>query len=133
MNRSIVSGLIVSLLLTPAAAFASTFQEGVIIGRTVTAKATQQQLDSLNAGVFSDAFMTAKIIGYDRSEIDQMKADIQQLKQENAQLRAQLTQGTGTPTPFAPSLEGRVAKLEASFSSLQGTLSLIVTMLTALI
>jgi outer membrane murein-binding lipoprotein Lpp len=46
--------------------------------------------------VFTDAWITAKIIDYDRSEIDQLKADVQELKAENTQLRNQVASRPAT-------------------------------------
>ena len=91
---------------------------------------SQQQLESLNTKGFTDAHLAGKIIGFDRNEIDQLKADIQSLRNENAQLR---TQGQSNGTTPSSTLEGRVAALEMSFSSLQATLGAVVTMLKALL
>ena len=71
--------------------------------------------------MFSDAF----------SEIDQLKADIETLKRENAQLHVSF----GTQEAVQPSsdLEARVSALEISFGKLQSTLGQVVIMLTALL
>ena len=119
--------------ISPAAAFAD-FTASAQTGRAQAASLSQQQLYSLNGRVFSDAFITAKIIGYDPAEIDQLKADVAELKQENAQLRAQITnQPTAPGTAPSSDLDARVAALELSFAKLQGTLGLVVNMLTALL
>ena len=100
-----------AILLAPAAAFAS-FDQAKQGGQTQVQALTPQQLDSLNTRVFSDAFLAAKIVGFDRAEIDQLTADMQALKQENAQLRAALSSRpvAQVATSPAPGLEGRVAK-----------------------
>jgi hypothetical protein len=93
---------------------------------------SQQQLDALNYRDFTDAFIAAKIVGFDRAEIDQLKADMRALKEENAQLRIQFSSrpAASVAAPAISGLEGRVAALEASFASLQSTLGTVVSMLT---
>lgn len=85
--------------------------------------------------MFSDAFLTAKIIGYDPTQIKALRSEVQELKQANAQLRAMIQTApitvTAQPVPFT--LEARVAKLETSFAGLQNTLTLVVQMLTTLL
>lgn len=66
------------------------FAQSVETGRQRANALTQQPLDSTNAKVFADAFLTAKIIGYDRAEIDQLKADMQEFRRENATSRCSL-------------------------------------------
>lgn len=131
MNH-IISGLLAaSLLLAPAFAHAS-FNDAAANARQQVNSLSQQQLDSLNARLFTDAFIAAKIVGFDRSEIDQLKADMRALKEENAQLRAQLSSRPAAPVGFAPSdnQNSRIAALEAKFEALQSTLAQVVTMLT---
>jgi hypothetical protein len=83
------AAVFVARLLTPTAAFAS-FYDSAAQGRSQVDQLTQQQLDGLNGKVFSDAFITAKIIGCNPTEIDQLKSGVQQLRQENTQLRSKL-------------------------------------------
>ncbi len=132
MQRTLAAGILAALLLAPASAFAD-FSASVDTGRTQAAGLSQQQLDSLNSRVFSDAFITAKIIGYDPSDLAQLKADVAALKQENAQLRAQISNQPAAAGAVSSSLDARVAALETSFAKLQGTLGLVVNMLTALL
>jgi hypothetical protein len=132
MNRPLASLVLVVLLLAPAAAFAD-FNASVETGRAQAASLSQQQLDSLNSRVFSDAFITAKVIGYDPSDIAQLKADVAELKQENEQLRAQISNQPAATGAAPSSVDARVTALEISFAKLQGTLGLVVNMLTALL
>jgi hypothetical protein len=129
MKRIISALLAASLLFAPVVASAS-FSQSVDIGRSQASALSQQQLDSLNSRVFTDAFIAAKIIGFDRTEIDQLTADVRTLKQENAQLKAQLSNRTVSVGSPATDLSGRVSALEDQFNSLQGTLGSIITMLT---
>lgn len=126
---ALITSALFLVLSVPTLAFAS-FDESAAQGRTQVAALTEQQLDGLNTRIFSDAFITAKIVGFDRSEIDQLKADVQMLKQENAQLRA--SQGS-QPVTQSSSLEGRVTALEINFTKLQSILGQVVVMLTALL
>lgn len=127
IRTAIVLAAILSLI---APSFASaTFVDASAAAKAQVSGLSHQQLDSLNTKVFTDAHLAGKIIGFDRSEIDQLKADIRSLQMENAQLRGQSIQ-TAAP---ASSLEARVAALENSFSSLQTTLMTVVQMLTSLL
>jgi hypothetical protein len=124
-----------AILLAPSLAFAS-FASSADTARQQVSQLTQQQLDNLNERTFSDAFLTAKIIGYDRSDIDQLKADVAALKQENAQLRAQLSTGTtvsATTDADTASLEARVTKLEGMFKGLQDSLVLLLNMISGVL
>jgi hypothetical protein len=77
MNRHRLLCLLLILgLLAPTASYAA-FNDSTDRARVEVSQLSQQQLDSLNTRVFTDAFLTAKIIGYEPSEIDQLKADIQ--------------------------------------------------------
>jgi hypothetical protein len=77
----------------------------------------------------NDSYVTARIVGFDPAELAQLKADVAALKQENARLRSQ---GSVAPAGDA-TLETRVTALEVALSGLQGTLKLVVSMLTALL
>jgi hypothetical protein len=135
MNTRAIAALSLAIFLsTPALALAS-FNDSVQRGQGQVASLTQEQLDSLNTKVFADAYLTAKIIGYDPAEIKQLKADVQLLRQENALLRAQLqaSPAAGTAVVSSVSLETRVTKLETSFASLNDTLLLVVNMLRTLL
>jgi len=125
--------LAATLLLAPGFASAS-FSDSSAQARSQVNSLSQQQLDSLNTRVFTDAFIAAKIVGFDRSEIDQLKADVRALKDENAQLKAQLS-SRPVSVGYAPAdTQGdRIAALEAKFDALQGTLGQVVTMLTFLL
>jgi len=96
MNTRFVAWLTSAiLLLLPTLAFASftaTAQRAQAQANSLTA----EQLDNLNTRVVNDAFVTAKIIGYDPSEIRQLRADVAQLRRENAQLRAQVQSAPAT-------------------------------------
>ena len=132
MNTRHVAALTLAvLLLSPTLAFAS-FTDTAQRAQSQANSLTAEQLDNLNTRVINDAFVTAKIIGYDPSEIQQLRADVSQLRQENAQLRA-LVQAAPVTASAPSTLEARVSALEISFTSLQGTLKLVVTMLTALL
>ena len=127
--------LLVALLLAIPHPASAAFIDSQQAGKTQVQTLSTQQLDSLNSRVFSDAFLAAKIVGFDRSEIDQLKADVAALKAENAYLKSQrATQPTTImQTTVAPGLEGRVARLEAALTGLQNTLQLVVGMLTSLL
>jgi ABC-type phosphate transport system auxiliary subunit len=63
-----------------------------------------------------------------------IKSELQALRAENAQLRAQLS--VGSPAPIvqtSSNLDARVSSLERSMSGLQSTLGQVVTMLTLLL
>jgi hypothetical protein len=64
MKRGITGFLAVVVLSAPTLAFAS-FNESVAVGQAQVNSLGSSQLDALNPRVFSDAFLTAKIIGYD--------------------------------------------------------------------
>jgi hypothetical protein len=129
--RTVIVSAAVLCLIAPSFT-AAAFVDASAAAKAQVSGLSQQQLDSLNTKVFSDAHLTAKIIGFDRSEIDQIKAELQALRSENAQLRAQASwQSVGAPP--ASSLEARVSALEGSFSALQGTLVTVVQMLTSLL
>ncbi len=98
---------LVAPLLAPATTFAS-LDDASAYGRAKADNLSREELANLNTKVFSEAWLTARIIGYDRSELDQLKAEVRQLREENTQLRARV--------------EG-----------LNGTLGLVVNMLTALL
>ena len=134
MNR-VIAGLAVAVLFAPLVASAS-FADSAALAKQRTDQLTQQQLDATNAKLFSDAFLTAKIIGYDRAEIDQLKADVQALKDENAELRAMSVGSSGNigTAEFTdadlPSLDARVTKLEGMFAGLQNSLVLLINMVS---
>ena len=107
MNRTIGTLLSAAILLAPATTFAS-LDDASAYGRAKADNLSREELANLNTKVFSEAWLTARIIGYDRSELDQLKAEVRQLREENTQLRARV--------------EG-----------LNGTLGLVVNMLTALL
>lgn len=139
MNTRYVAGLIsVILLLSPALAFAD-FSDQAARAQAQAAALTSDQLNNIDSKAFRDAYLTAKIIGYDPAEIKQLKADVAQLKQENAQLRAlvQAAPAQTAPVASAPvadmSLDSRVTKLEGQFDGLNNTLSLVVQMLTQIL
>jgi hypothetical protein len=134
MNKIAAFFLAAISLTAPLFAFAD-FNSSVQVGKQQAASLSQQQLDSINARTFSDAFVTAKIIGFDRSEIDQLKADVRDLKEQNARLQAQLNSRPTATVSAAPSsaLIDRVTALETKMTSLQGTLGTIVTMLSSLL
>jgi hypothetical protein len=125
--------VLAAIISLAAPSFASAaFADASAVAKAQVASLSQQQLDSLNTKVFSDAHLAAKIIGFERSEIDQIKSELQALRNENAQLRAQLSgQAIGAASPS--SIEARVSALESSFTSLQGTLMTVVQMLTSLL
>jgi hypothetical protein len=102
MSKGIAALLFAALLLAPLSA-----------SRSQAASLSQQHLDRLNRRVFTDAWVTAKIIGHDRSEIEQLKADVRVLKDENAQLRVQLIQPRTVSATASSGLESRIAALEA--------------------
>lgn len=134
MRYTMISLLLAAtLLFTPAFAQAS-FSTAADSARSQVNSLSQQQLDSLNSRVFTDAFIAAKIVGFDRSEIEQLKADMRALKEENAQLRAQLASRPAA-VGYAPAdnQTDRITALEAKFDTLQGTLGQVVTMLTFLL
>lgn len=58
--------LLLALLLIPFPATAA-FIDSQHAGKAQVQTLTSQQLDSLNTRVFSDAFLAAKIVGYDRA------------------------------------------------------------------
>ena len=130
MNTRYIAALASAvLLLSPTFAFAS-FSDAAQRGQAQAASLTSDQLDNLNTRVVNDAFLTAKIIGYDPTEIQQLKADVAALKQENAQLRAQLQSAPATASSVPASLDARVTKLETAVDGLNSTLMLVVKMLT---
>ena len=77
-------------LLLPSFVFAD-FDSAAAKARSQVAALSQQQLDGLNARVFTDAFIAAKIVGYDPSEIAQLRTEVSQLRAENAEFRSQMT------------------------------------------
>jgi hypothetical protein len=134
--KKTISGVLAAVVLSaPMLAFAS-FNESVSVGQAQVNSLTSPQLDGLNAHVFSDAFLTAKILGYDPATIQEMKNDIRQLQDDNAQLRAQLNARSSSPVAAAPlntSLDARVSALESKMSGLDDTLRVVVTLLTSLL
>jgi hypothetical protein len=133
MNTRYIAGLTSAiLLLSPTFAFAS-FTDAAQRGQAQANSLTSEQLDNLNTRVVNDAFLTAKIIGYDPSEMQQLKADVASLKQENAQLRAQLQSVPATASAVPASLDARVTRLETAIGGLNSTLMLVVKMLTAVL
>jgi hypothetical protein len=127
--------IVLAAILTLAAPSfaAAAFMDASAAAKAQVSTLSQQQLDSLNTKVFTDAHLAGKIIGFDRNEIDQIKAELQALRMENAQLRAQSAgQPVGSAAP-ASSLEARVSALESSFTGLQSTLVTVVQMLTSLL
>jgi hypothetical protein len=131
-RKDIVLTAAVLSLLAPSFA-AAAFVDASQAAKAQVSTLSQQQLDSLNTKVFTDAHLAGKIIGFDRNEIDQIKAELQALRMENAQLRAQSAgQPVGSAAP-ASSLEARVSALESSFTGLQSTLVTVVQMLTSLL
>lgn len=130
--RAAFGSLIALALLAPTFALAA-FVDASAAAKAQVASLSQQQLDSFNTKVFTDAHLAGKIIGFDRSEIDQIKAQLHALQLENAQLRAQIN-GQPVAAVTAPtSLEARVATLEKSLGGLQSTLMTVVQMLTSLL
>lgn len=126
VRAAAVTGIV--LLLSTSFAFADTSYEKSALAKQQVAAQSEESLSTLSMKVFVDAHTTARIIGYDRAEIDQLKRDVQELRNENAQLR-----GQAGSTSASPDIEARVAALEASFASLQSTLGTIVNMLTLLL
>src|SRR5882762_2214072 len=101
MKRTI-SGILAAVVLSaPTLAFAS-FSESVSVGQAQVNGLSGPQIDALNSRVFSDAFLTAKIIGYDPATIQELKNDIRQLQDDNAQLRAQLNARSSSPVATTP-------------------------------
>ena len=129
MKLRALAALLAALLLAPSLASAA-FYDSASQAQSQVNALSQQQLDSLNGKVFTDAWITAKVIGYDRSDIDQLKADVQQLKAENAQLRAQLGSRPATVPAPVSSDDARITALEVRFASLQDTLGTVVKLLT---
>jgi hypothetical protein len=121
---ALLAALIVGVF--PSAAAADTFQQKSEQARLDVASRSIPSLESLNNSAFIDAHIAAKIIGYDRSEIEQMKREIAQLRAENVQLRGQAP----ATTHFTGNLEARVAALEIAMDGMQGTLGKVITMLT---
>jgi len=135
MKKTISWVLAAVVLSAPTLAFAS-FGEDVSVGQAHVNNFTSQQLDNLSPSTFYDAFITAKIIGYDPATIQELKNDIKQLKDDNAQLHAQLDARTSSPAAAAPTntnLEARVSTLETKFSGLDDTLHVIISLLTTLL
>lgn len=133
MKHTMVALLAAALLFAPGLASAS-FNDASTQARRQVNGLSQQQLDSLNARDFTDAYIAAKIVGFDRTEIDQLKADMRALKEENAQLRAQLGSRSAA-VAFAPTdnQSDRIAALEGKFDALQSTLGSVVGMLTLIL
>lgn len=133
MKITVVALIGAALFFAPGLASAS-FNDASTQARSQVNSLSQQQLDSLNARVFTDAYIAAKIVGFDRTEIDQLKADMRVLKEENAQLRTQLGSRPAA-VGFAPTDNqgDRVAALEAKFDALQSTLGSVVGMLTLIL
>jgi hypothetical protein len=124
-----MAGLISAVLVaSPALAFAD-FNDTAQRAQAQANSLTTEQLDNLNTRVVNDSYVTARIVGFDPAELAQLKADVAALKQENARLRSQ---GSVAPAGDA-TLETRVTALEVALSGLQGTLKLVVSMLTALL
>ncbi|MEK7994729.1 MAG: hypothetical protein AAB403_13070 [Planctomycetota bacterium] len=132
MNKRYVAGLISAVLLASPAVALADFNGTAQRAQAQAASLTTEQLDNLNTRVVNDAYVTARIIGYDPSEIRQLRADVAALKQENAQLRAQV-RSAPSASAAAPDIEARVSRLEASMESLNNTLMLVVKMLTTLL
>jgi hypothetical protein len=108
MTKRTVAGLIsAALLASPVVALAD-FTDVAQRAQAQANSLSREQLDNLNTRVVNDAFVTARIIGYDPAEIKALRAEVAQLRQENADLRA-------------------------AFNGIEGTLKLVVSMLTALL
>ena len=101
---------LVAPLLAPATTFAS-LDDASAYGRAKADNLSQEELANLNTKVFSEAWLTARIIGYDKTEIDQMKAEVRQLKEENTRLRASIEGFNGTLTLIVNMLTTLLAKL----------------------
>jgi hypothetical protein len=71
------------ILAVPTIAFAD-FADKIDRGRAQASGMTTQQLDALNTKVFSDAFIAAKIIGYDPAAIEQLRSEVRQQEQKSA-------------------------------------------------
>jgi cell division protein FtsB len=130
-RRYIAAGAasILFALFVPLFAFAS-FADSAESARVSTANLSQQQLDGINKKVFSDAFLVAKIIGYDKAEFDQLKAEVQSLRAENAQLRSQGAGSSIATSEYPSSLEGRVARLESAMLTVQKSLAALLNIFT---
>jgi len=108
------------------AVFSSLAVACIIFGYPISG--TAQSLDNVNQRVINEARLTAQIIGFDRNEIERLKADVRQLQTENAQLRS-----VNSASPVSSSLESRVAALEFAMAGLHSTLQALVHMLTTLL
>jgi hypothetical protein len=107
-----MAGLISAVLVaSPALAFAD-FNDTAQRAQAQANSLTTEQLDNLNTRVVNDAYVTARIVGFDPAELAQLKADVAALKQENARLRSQ---GSVAPAGDA-TLETRVTALEVALS-----------------
>ncbi|MEK7994678.1 MAG: hypothetical protein AAB403_12810 [Planctomycetota bacterium] len=113
MNKRYVVGLISAVLLAAPALAAADFNDTAQRARAQANSLTAEQLDNLNTRVVNDAYVTARIIGYDPAEIKALQAEVAQLRLENAQLRA-----APGATQTDASLEGRVAALEVALTGL---------------
>lgn len=129
----VVAATAVVLLLSTSYASAETSWEKSALAKQQVGSQSEEALSNLSMKVFVDAHTAARIIGYDRNEIDQLKRDIQALRDENARLRNQSPVAPAAAPITSSGLERRVAALEVSFSSLQSTLGSVVTMLTMLL
>jgi ABC-type phosphate transport system auxiliary subunit len=131
--KYIAPAVLAALLFAPVFASAS-FEARAEYSRANVNSLSTQEIANLNTKVFSDAFLAARIVGFDRAEIDAIKAELQALRTENAQLRSQLSVGSPAPvTQPSSNLDARVTSLERSMNGLQSTLGQVVTMLTLLL
>jgi archaellum component FlaC len=133
MNRAITGLIAVVLVLLPVSALAAS-SEDIEAARD---RASSADLGSVNRSIISEAFLTAKIIGFDPEEVDRLKDDIRDLKQENEELRDMLAGGRAGASlnddGTSSSLEDRISKLERMFAGLQDSLVLLLNMVSTVL
>jgi hypothetical protein len=84
MNKRHMAGLISAVLVaSPALAFPH-FNDTAQRAQAQANSLATEQLDNPNTRVVNDAYVTARIIGFDSAELAQLNADVAALEQENA-------------------------------------------------
>jgi hypothetical protein len=129
-----VLGLAV-IFLAPHVASAS-LTDSLDAARKSVDNASTADLENLNRSVYSEAFLTARLIGFDPEEMEQLRDDVRELKKENAQLRAAMSGSRGAAVSVdadTASLEARVSKLESMFAGLQDSLVSLINMVSAVL
>jgi hypothetical protein len=134
MKRIVFSLIAAVLLLAPAAASAS-LKDTLESARERAYSTSDAELETLNRSVFSEAFMTARLIGFDPKEMEQLREDVRDLKKENAELRGMLSEGRAGASvgDDNSSLDERVSKLESMFAGLQDSLVALLNMVSAVL